>query len=197
MLWTTVTRRMAQGNVHLTADKTPLPDILFHRTVLAGIAVLVAQPLEHTPGRVALLARTELVVLQNRVDDDGERTEHGTADRLAAAIARRLGAGQYLANRRPAQTENTTRMAGAVTRNKTKPSNLDIHIHVIHPPPSIRLVDNSDGKFKGWPAFAAPLPQKTNRHVDHYRGAIYNRLKIFFSRGFTHIPDLFFGLHGI
>ena len=62
----------------------------------AGVAVLVAQAIEDPPGRVALLGRSLLVVLQDRVDDAHERAELGLRSFDALAIAGRFGEGEDL-----------------------------------------------------------------------------------------------------
>ncbi len=51
-------------------------------------------------------------------------------------------------------------MAGTVTFYETKPSNFGIDIHVIHPSPSISVV-NPDGEFRRCLSFTMPFAPTT------------------------------------
>ena len=65
--------RMRQWHEHLAAAPFALPHVILHDGVAAGEPVLIAQPFEHPPRRVVLLAMDPAITLQPAVDDPGVR----------------------------------------------------------------------------------------------------------------------------
>jgi hypothetical protein len=74
-----VAGRVRQRHEHLPHPGAPLAHVVLHDGVAAGEAVLGAQPLVDPLGRVPLLGRRRAVVVQDPVDDGGERPEPGRA----------------------------------------------------------------------------------------------------------------------
>ena len=85
-----LTGAVGQGDEDLGGAEPPGGDGLLHDGQAAGVAVLVAEPLEDAAGGVPLLPRGFLVVLEDLVDDGEERLELRFRAGGSAAIAGRL-----------------------------------------------------------------------------------------------------------
>ena len=72
-------RRMPQRHEHLAPLLPPHPHVILDRRVAAAVAVLVTQPLEDPLRRMPLLGRYRAIVVQDLIDDPGERVELGRA----------------------------------------------------------------------------------------------------------------------
>ena len=66
--WPGVPWRMCQRQEHLSGLATTLSDVVFDYRVLAQEPVLICQAVKDTPGRVTLLLRQRLIVLQDTVN---------------------------------------------------------------------------------------------------------------------------------
>ena len=66
---------MCQRQEHLSGLATTLPDVVFDYRVLAQEPVLICQAVKDTPGRVTLLLRQRLIVLQDTVNHSFVRVE--------------------------------------------------------------------------------------------------------------------------
>lgn len=84
-----VARRVMQRHEHLPPAPPMLPDVVFHDGVAAGERMLVAQPLEDTLGRVALLGALEKVLPQPLVDDFGKPVQLRPLDLGPSPVSRR------------------------------------------------------------------------------------------------------------
>ena len=118
-----VARRMGQRDKHIPGLATMLSYIVLDRGVSAVVAVLIPQPLEDARGRVSLLAGAREVILQDAVDDAGERLQLGTPGRGMSLVARRHGVGQHLAHGVPVQTELSGDLPNAHPLHHHRPAN--------------------------------------------------------------------------
>ena len=82
-------RRMRQRHVHLLATLFPLANVILDDRVAAGEPALVAKPVEHPLGRMALLARHLHVLFQPVIDGRYKGIQLGSLDRRPALIAGR------------------------------------------------------------------------------------------------------------
>jgi len=89
-------RRVRQRDEHLLAADLRRAHIVLHNRVAAGVAVLGAKPFEDALGRVSLLLRPLLVVLEDRVDRALPRAELRPPHRLLPLVARRRRILQHL-----------------------------------------------------------------------------------------------------
>src|SRR4029453_1347819 len=80
-------RRMPQRHEYLAPLLPPHPHVILDRRVPAPVAVLVTQPLEDPLRRMPLLGRHRGIVVQNLIDDPGERVELRPGWRSAPPIA--------------------------------------------------------------------------------------------------------------
>jgi hypothetical protein len=82
---------VGQGDEDLGGAEPPGGDGFLDDSQAAGVAVLVAEPLEDAAGGVPLLPQGLLVALADLVDDGQERIELGPGVWDRAAVARRFG----------------------------------------------------------------------------------------------------------
>ncbi len=126
---------MRQRHEGLPAFGASDPDVVPHHRHTAGIAVLVAQPLEDPLGRMPLLRRRRPVGLENGVDHRQKRPKLRLLHRLRSRVAGRQREPAHLRNRLTAQSENPRRLAPAVTLNENKMPNGGVDFHGKHPRP--------------------------------------------------------------
>ena len=79
--------------------------------IAARKAMLVAQPLEDPFGRVPLFAWRHTVLVENAINHTREGIQLGTANRLAAPIARRRRIQKHLGYRLAVKAKNPRRLA--------------------------------------------------------------------------------------
>ena len=139
--------RLAQRHEHLAADPNLLRDIAANRDLAPGVAVLVAQPLEDPPGRVALLTRRRRIRVerQDPVDHPDKRTKLRPLPRHLPPIPRRLGVRQHLLERPPANPVLTTDLPPRDTLDEHLPSNLTPQLHIGPHPSPVRRGHRSQG----------------------------------------------------
>ena len=76
-----------------------------HLIVLAAVAMLIPQPLEHAHGRVLLLARSQGILGQDLLEDRNELAQLGAHRRPAARVRPRRSLNQRLLDRVAAVTQ--------------------------------------------------------------------------------------------
>ena len=84
-----ISGRVRERHEHLASTALALPDIVFDDRVAAGETVLLAQPVIHALGGMALLGADLTIPVQPSVDDLGESVQLGALDRRRAAVTRR------------------------------------------------------------------------------------------------------------
>ncbi len=94
--------------------------------------MLGAQPLEDPLGRVPLLARPLLVVLQDRVDRALPRAQLRPPHRLLPLVARWHRILQHLAHRLPRQPKLPGYRSPAPAFHKNRPPNSCVDLHRLH-----------------------------------------------------------------
>ena len=110
-------RWMGQRYEHLALTTTPFSYVILDDGVAARKAVLVAETIEDTLRRVALLAVNRAVIGQNTLDDRRERIQLRARGRLAATVAGRLRIAQDLLHRLSRYAKPTRRLALAQAIN--------------------------------------------------------------------------------
>jgi hypothetical protein len=125
-----------QRHEHLALALTARQNIVPHNRQPAGIAVLIAQALENPLHRVPLLRRAALILLQDPVNDAGERIQLGPLRRLAAPIPGRHRERQHLRHRPRVDAEPTRRLTTADPLNLNRVADPPIQLHELHPQPS-------------------------------------------------------------
>src|SRR4051794_22465213 len=84
-----MTRIVPQRHEHLAMPQPPRQNIVFYDGDPAGIAVLVAKPLEDPLRGMPLLLRSRFIRRQSGIDDPGERVELRTRRRPAPPFSGR------------------------------------------------------------------------------------------------------------
>ena len=125
--------RMCQRQEHLSGLATTLPDVVFDYRVLALEPVLICQAVKDTPGRVTLLLRQQLIVLQDTVNHSFVRGELRPAWWLFPPLPGRCRVLQHLVDRTAAQPEHPGRLTDAHPFNEVGPTNSPVQIHDVHP----------------------------------------------------------------
>ena len=112
-----------------------LPDEVLHDGVAADKPVLVAQPLEHPLGGLALLSVLAEIIPQPLLDDLGEPVQLRPPDRCGSPASRRHREAQHLLRALARDPEKTRRLtlAHAVPTGQT---DLPIKLHGENTPPS-------------------------------------------------------------
>ena len=121
-----VARRVGQRHEHLPGLTAMLPDVVLDGGVSAVEPVLVPEALEYPLGRVALLPGAREVILQDPVDDAGERLQLGPSRRSLSPVARRHGVGQHLAHRVPVQPKLSGDLPNTLALHHHRPANPQI-----------------------------------------------------------------------
>jgi hypothetical protein len=96
-----LTRGVGQGDGDLGGPEPPGADGIIDNCQAALIVVLGLEPVEDPQGGVPLLLEGLLVVFENQEEDGKEGIENRCPLRLVAAVARRLGVLEDLAERLP------------------------------------------------------------------------------------------------
>src|SRR5271165_3957835 len=102
----------------------------------AGIAVLVAKPLEDPLRGMPLLPRPALILRQDTVDDPGERIQLRTRRRPAPPVPGRYREHQHLGYCPRVNPKLSRRFPSAQTLDLYRVTNPPIKLHHFHPPPS-------------------------------------------------------------
>ena len=123
--------RMGQRHEHLPGLAAMLSDVVLDRSVSAVEPVLVPEALEDALGGVALLPGTREVILQDPVDDSGERLKLGPSRRSLSPVARRNGVGQHLAHGVPVQPELSGDLPNTLALHHHRPANPQIYVHLV------------------------------------------------------------------
>ena len=105
---------MCQRQEHLSGLATTIPDVVFDYRVLAQEPVLICQAVKDTPGRVTLLLRQRLIVLQDTVNHSLVRVELRPAWWLFPPVPGRCRVLQHLIARAAVLTLSLGRRLGAV-----------------------------------------------------------------------------------
>jgi hypothetical protein len=114
-------RRVGQRDEHLLAADLRRAYVVLHNRVTASISMLGAQPLEDPFGRVPLLARSLLVVFEDRVDHALPWAQFRPPHRLLPLIARWHRVLQHLVHRLARQTELPRRRPLAYPLHQHRP----------------------------------------------------------------------------
>ena len=125
-------RRVGQRDEHLLAADLRRVHVVLHNRVAARVAVLGSKPLEDPFGRVPLLARPLLVVLENRVDHALPRAQLRPPDGLLPLVARRQGVLQHLPHRLPRKSKLPRRRPPAHPFHQHRPPYPRIQFHCLH-----------------------------------------------------------------
>ena len=126
-------RWMRQRHEHLSGLATTLPDVVLDYRVLAQEPVLICQAVKDTPGRVELLLRQRLIVLQDTVNHSFVRVELRPAWWLFPPVPGRCRVLQHLVDRTAVQPEHPGRLTDAHPFNEVGPTNSPVQIHGVHP----------------------------------------------------------------
>jgi hypothetical protein len=121
---------VGQRDEDLGAGAPPGGDGFLDDGLAARVAILVSEPLEDPAGRVPLLLRGSLVILEDLVDDGEEGVELGPGPRGGAAVARRLGMAQDLLKRVPVDVELAADGALALAVDEDATADLGPVVHV-------------------------------------------------------------------
>ena len=144
--------------------------------MVAGESVLVPEALEDLLRRVALLAVIPLIVLEDPVDDAGERIELRTPRRTAPPVARRHRERQLLGDRLAVDPEPAGRFPSAQTLTMTRQSDTPIKIHSVHPP-AFHQVNPDEGYRRSH--MGPPQPDNPAASMGDYCAAVLSKkLKI-------------------
>jgi hypothetical protein len=122
-----------ERNEHLTSTALALADIVLDDRVAAGETVLLAQPVIHALGGMALLAVGLTIPVQPRVDDLGEPVQLRALDRRRAPVTRRHRERQHL-RYAVARNVEMTRCLSLAHPFATRQANLQIQIHGVNLP---------------------------------------------------------------
>jgi hypothetical protein len=125
--------RMCQRHEHLAAAPFALPHVILHDGVAAGEPVLIAQPFEHPPRRVALLAMDPAITLQPAVDDPGVSIQLRPLHGGRSPISRRNRKRHHLADAVARDVEMPSRLPLAHAFG-TSQTNFPIQVHGENPP---------------------------------------------------------------
>ena len=141
--------RMRQRHEHLPPAAFALAHVILHDRVAAGEPVLVPEPLQHAPGRMALLAVDPDIALQPAVDDLGEPVQLRPLHRRRSPIAGRNRERHHLANAVARDVEMPGRLSLAHAF-RTGQTNLPIHVHGENPPalPAVFRKDKGGRLFR-------------------------------------------------
>src|SRR5215213_2586235 len=129
-----MTRIVPQRHEHLAMPQPPRQHIVLYDGDPAGVAVLVAKPLEDPLRGMPLLLRSRFIRRQDRLNDPGERVELRTRRRPAPPIPGRHRKRQHLRHRPRVDPVTPRRFPPAHTLNLNRVTNLSIKLHALHPP---------------------------------------------------------------
>ena len=139
----------ASGHEHFSGLAKTLPDVVLDYRVLAREPVLISQAVTDTLGRVRLLLRQRLIVLQDPVNHSLVRVELRSAWWLFPRVPGRQGVLQHLVDRNAVQNEHPGRLLDAHSFNGVGPTNSLVQIHDVHPPLSHPMLTLSLGRRPG------------------------------------------------
>jgi hypothetical protein len=131
-----MTRRMHQRHEHLSRALLATGHVVLHDGDATGKPMLVAQPLENPLRGVLLLLRAGFVVGEDLVDDRNERVELWPHRRLGADVTGRYRERHHLVDGSGIKPEPARRRPLADPLDLYRVTNLQIVVHVEHPPPS-------------------------------------------------------------
>src|SRR6202049_5200974 len=129
-------RIMPQRYEHLALPQSARQHVVLYNGDPAGIAVLLAKPLEDPLRGMPLLPRPALIGRQDTVDNPGERVELGTRRRPAPPVPGRYRERQHLGYCPRVDPKLPRRFPSAQTLNLYRVTNPPIKLHHLHPPPS-------------------------------------------------------------
>src|SRR3954469_18081244 len=129
-----MTKIVPQRHEYLAMPQPPRQNIVFYDGDPAGVAVLVAKPLEDPLRGMPLLLRSRFIRRQDGVDDPGKRVELRTRRRPAPPVPGRHRKRQHLRHRPRVDPITPRRFPTAHTLNLNRVTNLRIELHALHPP---------------------------------------------------------------
>ena len=165
-------RRMHQRHEHLLCPLSPAGDIVLHDCNAACEAVFVPKPLEDPLGRMLLLLRSRLVVIENPVDHRNKWIKLRLRRRLLAHVTWRAPRTSSSCSRSADDPEPTGRSPFAQPLNPNCMPHLQIEIHVLHPRP----LPNRRQKAICCRIFAPALPEYPAASVRDYCSGAYTLL---------------------
>src|SRR5438270_4007563 len=128
---------MPQRHEDLELPQSARQHVVLNNGDPAGIAVLVAKPLEDPLRGVPLLPRPALILRQDTVDDPGERVELRTRRWSPPPVPRRNRERQHLGYCPRIDPKLPRRFPSAQTLDLYGVPNPSIKLHYLHPPPSV------------------------------------------------------------
>jgi hypothetical protein len=127
-------RIVPQRHEHLAMPQPARQHVVLHNGDPAGIAVLVAKPLENPLRSMPLLSRPTFVRRQDPIDDPGKRIQLRTRRRPAPPVSGWDRKRQHLRDRPRVDPKTPRRFPPAHTFNLNRKTNLSVKLHALHPP---------------------------------------------------------------
>ncbi len=126
-------RTMRQRNEHLPAVQLFATYVILHDGVAAAETVLFSKPVEDPLGRMPLLGRPLLVVVQDGVNDAYSRPKLRPPDRLLSLVAWWNSVLQHLPNRLSRKTKLPGHRTLTPALDTNSPTYTPVYLHLEHP----------------------------------------------------------------